>query len=162
MNFASQGQIRQMGTGAFKRASDVAGGIGRVAGGRSGILGFIGVPGANSQKQNGKWGLATSTSTTVVGLSVCSLCAISWHGNASAVQSGPGQAEGDVIAPCGASGRRGKEKGSTSKLPIDGQSLGLPADCAFQFHTWLHLGAPNDDTWQGSQTALQRWQNFEI
>ena len=44
MNFASQGQIRQMGTGAFKRASDVAGGIGRV---------FYRIPGGKQQKQMG-------------------------------------------------------------------------------------------------------------
>lgn len=65
MNFGSQEQIRQideMGVGPFKRASDVAGGIGRVADELGGIFEFYRGPGGAKRCQN-KRGLVRSATS---------------------------------------------------------------------------------------------------
>jgi hypothetical protein len=83
--------MRQMGRRCltFKRATDVAGGIGRVADGLGDGLSFV--PGSRVVHTN-------DTYTTVQ------------------AQGGPGQAGRDVMAPSGAAGgRRGKEKWSISR-----------------------------------------------
>lgn len=110
-----------------------------------------------------KRGLARSTSrlsVTQVKSVVClSICAISRRKSTKRTRHGqnPGQAERDVIAPCSTRWASRERERARQQVPasslMDGQSPWQPTDCAFHFHHWLHRSAPNDDTWQGSQTT---------